>query len=397
MPPVEAWEKVLIKLGTKANPGELDQHMATMTCEQCHGGDATALDDPEAAHVGLIADPSAPATNACKQCHPEVAATYWQSMHATLQGETNSIAARAGHATFEQCPQALQTGFKGECTKCHATCGDCHISRPNANGKGFIKSHVFNQKPSQAYQCLACHGARIGYDYLGSDDEGRAPDVHFSKGMSCMSCHGQVQAHQAAGEAFDRYHVANTPRCEHCHAVSTANAYHQQHWNDLSCHVCHSVAEYQNCAGCHTSGVYTTDPVYQADNPFQAFRVGRNPFPDRRFAFVTVRHAPVVPDTYAPWGADPLAAFDALPTWKYTTPHNVRRWTPRTQVAAGAHCASACHLGEPGGSDANADLYLWRDFVDAGWPVEAGANESVIVDGALPASWEAAPTTSPQP
>lgn len=389
MPPLEAWEKVYINLGSKESVAELDKHMFMVSCVECHGGNGAETQDPESAHTNLIEDPSAPETDACGKCHGVIAQRYLSSMHFTLQGEKQVLATRAGFDDFEQCPETLKTGHRGECASCHATCGDCHVSRPDTNGKGFIGNHTFKAKPHQLYQCMGCHGARIGYDFMGDDDAGRKPDIHFSKGMGCTSCHSGQEMHAPAGDAKDRYHMDTTPKCTDCHNVKESNVYHQTHWNDLTCQVCHTQTAYQNCAGCHAAGEYHDDPEYQANNPFQAFRIGLSPFSDRPEKYATLRHAPALPDTYAPWGySEDLPAFDALPTWKYTTPHSIRRWTTRTEVPEGAGCAANCHIGAPNGSEANRALYLWQSEVMEKWPLEAGANQGVVVDDALPADWQ---------
>ena len=31
------------------------------------------------------------------------------------------------------------------------------------------------------------------------------------------------------------------------------------------------------------------------------------------------------------------------PTWKYTSPHNILRWTAQTKVDGGAFCGASCH------------------------------------------------------
>ena len=54
--------------------------------------------------------------------------------------------------------------------------------------------------------------------------------------------------------------------------------------------------------------------------------------------------------------------FDALPTWKYATPHNIQRTTPQNQEC------NNCH--------GQADLFLAADDVD---PDELEANKDVIV------------------
>jgi len=58
-----------------------------------------------------------------------------------------------------------------------------------------------------------------------------------------------------------------------------------------------------------------------------------------------------------------LPDFDQSPTWVYTTPHNIQRFTPQNRS-----CES-CH-GHP-------ELFLTADKIDAD---ELQANQSVIVD-----------------
>ena len=388
MAPLEPWEKVFINLGSKEFISELDWHLGPVGCDECHGGDPGEQDDPEAAHQGLIPDPSRIEHKACKQCHWNITESAEQSMHFQLWGEKKTLAARTGSADFDSCPAALKEGYLGECTSCHATCGDCHISQPDSVGKGFIKNHLFQAKPHQKNQCMACHGSRISFDFLGDDEAGRLPDIHFLKGKNCMSCHTGDQLHAAREYGADRYHLDDSPTCEGCHDVASANAYHQTHWDDLSCQVCHA-QEYNNCAACHVDHEYQTDPVYQENSPDVQFRMGLNPFEDRRFKFVTLRHIPVSPESYDFWEGvlAPLDQFDALPTWKYTTPHSIRRWTPRTEVTEGGTCGSSCHLGAPGGPPENAQWYLWKNEVEQNWPLEADANDGVVVDGMLPDDW----------
>ncbi len=388
MPPLEAWEKVLIKLGKKADVAELDIHLKLKECEDCHLGEASELADPELAHVGMIADPAKPEYGICAECHGKIATPFANSMHWNLWGEQTAIAARAGAATFEQCPQSLKDGFKGECASCHAGCGDCHVSRPDGVGKGFIDNHVFKAKPHQKNQCMACHGSRIAFDYMGDSETGRAPDAHFAKGFNCMKCHGAAEMHADAKDVADRYHLPEAPRCEDCHDIPDSNSYHATHWDDLSCHVCHA-QPYNNCTACHVGGAWKKDEEYLANSPTLDFRIGVNPLPDRKAEFVTVRHAPVAPSSYDNWGAEgTLVDFDALPTWKFATPHSIRRWTERTEVSGDDGCAASCHIGAPMGDPANVMYYLFEDYVNSNWPLEVEANQPVFVDGTLPDGWE---------
>ena len=96
-----------------------------------------------------------------------------------------------------------------------------------------------------------------------------------------------------------------------------------------------------------------------------AFKIGRNPLQseDRPWKYVPVRHVPVDPESFAYYGEDLLPNFDALPTWKYATPHNIQRNTPQTETC------DACH--------GNAELFLTADDV---LPDELEANKDVIVE-----------------
>lgn len=386
MPPLEAWEKVLINLGSAVSTGELDLHLSQIACWDCHGGDP-GTDDMESAHAGLIADPSGPDTAVCGTCHTEIQDSYSGSLHFNVWGMKEMVAKRLDQPSFGSCPAEVKDGFGKECSKCHATCGDCHISRPNPSGKGFIDSHVFKAKPHQKNQCMACHGARIGADFMGNDEEGRLPDAHFAKGKSCTSCHGANQLHASVPEDRDRYHNDSGASCESCHDIPNVNNHHIVHWDDLSCHVCHS-QPYSNCGSCHVEEAWKTDPDYQENNPSIDFRIGLNPIPDRRFKYVTLRHAPVAPDTYDNWGEKGMATkYNDYPSWKYTTPHSIRRWTERTSVPEGAGCGANCHLGSPGGSMDNINIYLFKEYVESNWPDEVEANSEVIIDGELPSNW----------
>lgn len=387
MPPMEPWEKVFLNVGS-GTPEALDDHLAMVSCTGCHGGDASVLEDKDAAHAGLVADPSAGANSPCAACHAEVASSYESSVHFNLWGEKAAIAARIGVAGFDSCPEWVKHGFKGECRSCHATCGDCHVSIPDSAGKGLIKNHQFKKKPHQKNQCMACHGSRIAAEFMG-EIEGNEPDIHFSKGMTCMTCHTGAEMHAPSAPGTDRYHVKQAAQCESCHPVKDANPYHLAHWTDLSCYVCHAQS-YNNCSRCHVAGGWKNDPNYTQNNPARDFKIGLNPFPDKPYKFVTLRHVPVVPDTFDNWEGSEhgaLAGYSSLPTWKYATSHSIRRWTDRTKVPEGAACGAKCHLGPPGGSPDNAGIYLFQDYIQQNWPEEGAANSSVTVDNALPEGW----------
>jgi thiosulfate/3-mercaptopyruvate sulfurtransferase len=72
---------------------------------------------------------------------------------------------------------------------------------------------------------------------------------------------------------------------------------------------------------------------------------------------------PVDPDSFSYYGQNLLPNFDALPTWKYATPHNLQRITPQNETC------NACH--------GNAEFFLTEDDVASG---ELDANKDVIVE-----------------
>ena len=117
----------------------------------------------------------------------------------------------------------------------------------------------------------------------------------------------------------------------------------------------------------------------------------------------TVRQSLSAPDTWDNYGVT-LNNFDVFPTYKYTTPHNILRWTARTDTTiiataedAIAHpaCAQACHIVKQNdGTFRNREFYLFNNNYDDkiqpslnDW--EINANKNIVVDGKLPVWWDA--------
>jgi thiosulfate/3-mercaptopyruvate sulfurtransferase len=354
---VEAWEKVYI------NQESLFETVhGRYGCITCHGGVGDNM-DLEAAHEGLVREPAS--AEACADCHPDQVATDPTSLHSNLAGYTAVLEARSAP---EKMPQ-LEEMMGNHCDSCHTTCGQCHVSRPTNLGGGLVAGHEFKEIPPMNLTCTGCHGSRIDDEYKGKN-EGVKADVHWMKaGMSCFECHSADELHGALGEFEHRYDGAPTPGCQDadCHpdvAPGDGVANHTEyHFEAMSCQVCHSTT-YKNCYSCH---VAQKDGVafYQIEPSVMAFKIGRNPLQsdDRPWTYVPVRHVPIDPESFAYYGEDLLSNFDALPTWKYATPHTIQRNTPQTETC------DACH--------GNAELFLTADDV---LPEELEANKDVIVD-----------------
>jgi hypothetical protein len=371
--PLEPWEKVLVLQEDFFG----DVH-GQMLCTFCHGG----IQDPnkDVAHGGLVANPSTGETRICETCHAETNHDFEESLHATQEGYWTAIDERSvpeDHA-------ALETMFGNHCSSCHTTCGDCHISQPNSVGGGFISGHVIEKTPSMTRNCTACHGSRVGNEYLGKN-EGFSGDVHFRAGrMKCTDCHTGMNMHDSGSvctechttpeemdriSKVDRYDGAQVPACESCHDQVGKQGdeilQHTLHGDKLSCQVCHSVS-YTSCDGCHVSiSEKTGNPIFETQATYMTFFIGRNPDQNfhRPYEYVPVRHIPVDTESYAYYGEDLLPNFSALPTWAYATPHNIQRKTPQNESC------NNCH--------GNRDIFLTAEKVNA---QEVNANIDVIVE-----------------
>ncbi len=357
MAPLEPWEKVLID----AEAFAATEH-GQMPCTTCHAGAESP--DKEVAHAGLVAAPSADPGASCGACHPEVSAAYPKTLHSTLQGYWTVLDQRSD-------AEALEGMFGNHCASCHASCGDCHVSRPRSVGGGLIEGHVFRQTPSLTQNCTACHGSRVGNEFLGKH-EGLKPDVHFSQArMTCVNCHEGAQLHGMGAEpAGDhRYDGPQRPTCQSCHQEvvtgQTEILMHDLHGEKLSCQVCHSIS-YTSCDGCHV-GISddTGRPFFQTEGSYLAFLIGRNPLQSetRPYAYVPVRHVPIASTSFEFYGPGLLPNFESLPTWKYATPHNIQRNTPQTEACANCH--------------GNPDVFLTLEKVSE---AEVTANLDVIVE-----------------
>ena len=363
MAPLEPWEKVLVD-GEKFPQSAHGQK----SCIDCHGGVQSA--DKETAHEGLIISPSAQPQKFCAECHADQTTAYANSLHNTQAGYWTNINARS---VPENHP-ALEPMFNNHCATCHTTCGECHVAQPKNVGGGLFTGHLFEKTPPMTRSCTACHGSRVGNEFLGKNEE-IPGDVHFREArMSCVKCHEGADLHGSAENTPEhRLAGAEDPTCVDCHPTAAPggdeNLMHQSHGATLSCQVCHSVT-YTSCDGCHVAvSEKSGKPFFETQATYTTFLIGRNPNPseDRPYKYVPVRHVPVAEKSYQFYGKNLLSNFNALPTWVYATPHNIQRNTPQNSACGNCHGAST-------------DLFLTLDKIK---PEEMEANLSVVVE-ALP-------------
>lgn len=350
-----------------------------MECIDCHNGQ-DGTDDKSLAHSGdFISHPSDHSAEKCGTCHADVVARTTNSLHEQGWGQKSMVVLRSGLTDFSQLSALMQDGYNTNCAKCHASCGDCHVNRPKAGGGGLYRGHQFATSPDTRDICVACHVSRGGHAFFGVGS-GTVPDVHQSdQNFECTSCHTGNEVH-GDGTSYDqRYKMAMLPKCENCHSnLAAANTYHAMHIDDINCQVCHS-QDYNNCGSCHIGGDGARIPAYMG------FKIGRNPIPETKpYKFATLRRSLMAPDSWALYGTSDLPNFAVRPTYKYTTPHNIQRWTARTTVDAGKPCYDNCHIITEGNVTRNEELYLFKSELES-W--EIPASDSIVVDGYLPDSW----------
>lgn len=367
-------------------------------CVTCHNGIENANDKDHAHSGDFISSPSLHATEKCASCHPDIVARAQNSTHEQGWGQKSMITLRYGLGTgpdkFDQLPEQMKEGYKANCQSCHGTCADCHVTRPSAGGGGLANSHAFAKTPDMRRVCTTCHVSRGGHAYFG-EGNGTVPDVHLtSAGFTCMDCHSKNEIH-GDGKYYDqRYKNELMPDCEDCHSgirgkdELNANDFHKIHLDDFNCQTCHS-QDYNNCGSCHIHEEGARVPAHLK------FKIGMNPIPETKpYRMATLRQSLMAPDSWSHYGVDNLADFDVRPTYKYTTPHNIVRWTERTDtskiefVSGIPHptCSQACHIIKDGeGNIRNKEFYLFDSDLVEDW--EKSATSEYTVDGKLPSWW----------
>ena len=355
MAPLEPYEKVLID--TDFLDEDEDVH-GQISCEKCHGGNPNA-ESMEKAHAGLIHDPTYPdPSKTCGECHvtdegghPEIAAKNKTNLHVTLAPFKSKIYLRANPDSCVR--DKIDNAMATNCSACHSSCGQCHVSRPKSVEGGFIEGHLFQKTPPVETNCTSCHGSRVGKEFHG-ENEGILADIHHLKhGMACKACHSGDEMHGSgmSKEPFDRYEVANRAKCEDCHKIATSekpegdkkgkpleHPSHIIHQGKVSCQVCHSV-QYKNCFSCHVGKDKSGAPYFEAEPSTMDFKIGLRPktTKERPEKYVTVRHIPVSPGLFDFYVKDALTNIDKAPTWKFATPHNIQLKTPQNETCLSCH------------------------------------------------------------
>jgi thiosulfate/3-mercaptopyruvate sulfurtransferase len=351
-------------------------------CVGCHNGKDGTSDKKLAHSDSFISHPSAIYDQKCKTCHEAISNNFKTSLHHGM-GQKRKVTMRSGlsgYKEFDKLPAHQIEGYNSNCATCHGTCGNCHIVRPPIGGGGLANGHKFTKTPDMNSVCVTCHVSRGGHAYLGVAS-GTQPDVHLTKmGYRCTECHKGDELHGDGVEVDQRYAYTKLPTCTSCHkGLESKNTYHSMHYNTFNCQTCHS-QNYNNCGSCHIHGSGARVPSYMS------YKIAMNPLPDikKGYKYSVVRRTLAAPDNWEKYGVPEYSNFDVLPTYNYTSPHNILRWTSRTKVNSGMSCSSNCHIRQDGTTILNKDLYLHNSDL-LSW--EMTATSGITVDNKLPANW----------
>jgi len=351
----------------------------SQNCIGCHGGVAEES-DKNLAHEGKVRDPVDNSDRVCSICHTDAAKLSETSLHRNLSGYHTALIARGADFSDPRMDEA----FDKHCDTCHTTCGQCHISRPNFTYGGLISEHKVKKIASTKDTCTACHGARIANEYQGKNEDVEGSVHWLEEGMPCLECHNVSHFHGDGTEYAHRYDGPPGVNCLDCHPEAAPDQSdildHKIHGGKLACEVCHVSGPYKSCYNCHVATDEKGLPYFETDDSEMTFEIGRNSLKsdDRPWDYVLVRHVPVARDTFAFYGDDLLPTFDAMPTWKYATPHNIQLVTPQNQSC------DSCH--------GNPELFLMAEDVAL---EEREANADVIVDEAPATTWGPYTTVAP--
>ena len=334
-------------------------------CITCHGGVDTL--DMEEAHEGLTARPSGDMEDGtCVECHDNIADTYEDAIHYTVQGMYNSLENFSYPGALEEEGHPLREAFDEDCSKCHATCGSCHVSRPKTYEGGLHSQHEFTREPPEDETCFGCHGARVAGEFTG--EVGYTADVHYEEhDMSCYDCHPVSNFHGTGEEEQWRFEVETLPECQDCHGDvysedSPIEAHRVHEEDQMACQVCHS-SEAQSCYDCHIT-VEDDGTLTSSSTSRLLFKIGQNPEPTEEvpYDYIPLRHVPTTKDTFVELNGE-LPRFDEISNWKYSPIHNVQRETTQNQTC------NACH--------GNQDIFLQEEDI---WASDSEASRDLIVE-----------------
>lgn len=305
----------------------LDSKHGKATCVSCHGGvgDADAI---AAAHKGMKVDPTedgGAATCGKSGCHNDTTGTFKKSLHYTANGILDKMKIRLSGQPGDNVTYASDVfSAPDSCSGCHATCGQCHVSNPTANGGGLLEGHMFvtaKKQKDNDRTCGYCHDA-IGPQFIKSD-------LHHKFGMSCADCHTDKDEVHGGATPSKLVGDAVTVKCIDCHARLSGVYHTGSHATKVTCQACHS-NKYYSCEGCHEGKPKTVT---------ETVKLGLGG--DGRIT--TFAHTPISPKMFGKPALD-ASKLGTKASWIQVVPHTVNKPVVSEQFCSRCHGAGTAFL-----------------------------------------------------
>jgi Ni/Fe-hydrogenase subunit HybB-like protein len=208
-----------------------------LRCVTCHQG-IEGVADVDAAHAGLIVDPSQGYSEVCLSCHPELPDEFPQDRLRTPHNKV--VHGQAANVFCSDCHGGVGHGFdpvSGKVICPMSVCLDCHQARQIDSQLGDCNvCHIGPHEAEMAMDCVACHQSTQVWQEI---EFGAHPvelvDRHAE--AQCFDCH---QKPDFAGLQYT---------CSNCH----------QRPHDLG---------NDDCAGCHSPAADWTATGAGEEHPF---------------------------------------------------------------------------------------------------------------------------------
>ncbi len=237
-------------------PQPPDTPHGRLDCVTCHYGNG-ASEDMEAAHAGIVRDPTSGEANLCLACHGDLPEEFPEDRLRTPHDEVTH--GQLADVSCSDCHGGVGHGFdpvSGGIICPMRVCLDCHLTRQlDSQLTDCDACHIAAHAPVPGLKCNDCHlftevWAEVKADshqpeLVGQHSQAQCLDCHLALDRrteyECASCH------QAPGES----HYG--PNCADCHTpVSFQGARVPDHPIEL-------VGAHQDvaCAECHVEGQQT--------------------------------------------------------------------------------------------------------------------------------------------
>jgi Ni/Fe-hydrogenase subunit HybB-like protein len=262
-------------------PQPLTQVHGRIRCVTCHYGQE-GTEEIEAAHQGIVVDPTVNNAQVCLACHPDLPAEFAEDRLRTPHDEISH--GQAADVACSDCHGSVGHGFdpvSGEIICPMSICLDCHQDRQLGSDLTDCDAcHVGPHDPAPNLDCSACHATTTDWQEITAGDHALALDGKHQE-ILCLDCHVGNPPLAASADltcagchqppAGDHY----AGSCETCHTTGgfdQASLPVQEHPTPL-------VGAHQNapCQGCHVAdqGAPQLDDCTDCHEPPQDHLSGR--------------------------------------------------------------------------------------------------------------------------